>query len=210
MSATKQNIQHIFIFAALSLSLLGCGGGEAEPTATTTPPPQEPATDTPEPTPEPSDTPTAEPSPTEDTGYDRALLFTGKWEGEWRNTTFGSRGGIEAEAFANPDGTASFSIDLGGLVFGALDPDPQTYSGTFDAEGAYFQILDDPVFGEVLITILSSGEVSMTADLIPDPGIATMEATGALTPDELTATYTITFIGGGQASGEVTLTKVEP
>ncbi|MBW8012259.1 MAG: hypothetical protein FVQ83_13650 [Chloroflexi bacterium] len=126
------------------------------------------------------------------------------------NITFGSTGGIEVQAVVNPDGTAEFTIDVGGFVFGAIDPAPQTYFGTYDADGAYFEVLDDPVFGDVVLTISFDGEINMTGELIPDAGIATMEATGTLSIDEINATHTITFVGGGEAVGEVTLTRVSP
>ena len=41
-----------------------------------------------------TDEPTATPQPTVDTGYDAALLYAGKWKGEWVNATFGSKGPI--------------------------------------------------------------------------------------------------------------------
>jgi hypothetical protein len=90
-----------------------------------------------------------------------------------------------------------------------VDPDPKTYTGSYDAEGASFEVEDDPIFGKVVVTIsFVSGEIIGTTEDIPDPTIARMEATGTMSADEVTAVYTIFFAGSGQASGDVTLTKV--
>ena len=210
------NRKILLAILVLLLSLLACGGSSSTPEPTDPPAvaetdePDVELTQPPETEPEPSDTPIPAPTVAEDTGFDQAALFAGDWVGTWLNITFGSTGAIDVNIVVNSDGTAEFTIDIGGFVFGAFDPPPLTYFGIYDADGAYFEVMDDPFFGNVVITISFDGEINMTGELIPDAGIATMESTGILSLDEINATYTISFVGGGEAIGEVTLTKLIP
>jgi hypothetical protein len=189
------------------LMILSACGKKTETPPTPTPSP----TLKPEPTTTPTPRPTATepPEPAEAPGYDQAIPYSGRWEGQWRNITFGSNGKIEVEVIIYPDGRAEISIDIGGFVFGMIDPDPKTYLGTYDADGAVFEVEEDPVFGTVVVTLsFASGEIVGTTEDIPDPTIARMESTGMMTPEEVTGVYTVFFAGGGEATGDVTLTKV--
>ncbi|NIS80600.1 MAG: hypothetical protein GTO14_10435 [Anaerolineales bacterium] len=187
------------LIVLLAVSLTACGGGAPSPTATNTPEPAQPTS--------PPATATPEPTPTEDTTYKRVQEYLGEWSGEWRNTTFGSRGAARATFTAEPDGTATFTIDLDGFVFGALDPDPVTYTGTFSADGAIFEAPGDPLFGDLTITVSSDGKVTILGELVPVEGIASLAATGTITPEVLNLKYTVTFAGSGEAVGEFELTK---
>jgi hypothetical protein len=208
----RKNIYtYLTIVLILFITQMACGA--STPTETPTPeppPPTDVPADTPEPTPEPTEAPTVEPTPATAPGYEQAVLFAGRWEGSWTNITFGSTGPVTIEVMIHDDGTADLTVDVGGMVFGAVNPDPATYSGTYDAEGAYFTIMDDPVFGEVVMTISAAdNSFTITGELIPDPGIASIEASGMFTEDTVDGEYTVFFAGGGQAVGETTLTKIE-
>jgi len=210
MTHNKNRILMVFL-VILVFTLSACGEDDVQPTTVPTPVPPSPVpADTAVPTPEPTATATVEPSPTVAPGYEIAMQYVGSWEGSWRNITFGSTGPITVETMVFPDGTAEFTVDIGGMVFGAVNPDPATYTGTYNEVGATFNFLDDPVFGEVVMTIsFADSSITVTGELIPDPGIARIEATGTFTEDTVTAEYTVFFTGGGQAVGETNLTRVE-
>lgn len=186
--------------------ILSACGQKSEPPPTPTPSPTLKPVPTVTRTPRP--TATEPPEPAEAPGYDQASPYSGRWEGQWRNITFGSTGDIEVEVMIHPDGRAEISIDIGGFVFGMIDPDPKTYTGTYDADGAVFEVEEDPVFGKVVVMLsFASGEIVGTTEDIPDPTIARMESTGTMTPEEVTGVYTVFFAGGGEATGDVTLSK---
>ena len=162
----------------------------------TKPPEPPPSTETPIP-----------PTPTEDTKFDEVLAYLGEWSGEWRNITFGSSGAVSATFVAEEDGAAAFTIDLDGFVFGALDPEPMIYSGSFSSEGAVFDIPADPLFGDLTISVTVDGEISIVGDLVPMEGIAQISAAGTITSEEMHLDYTVTFSTGDPAIGEMNLLK---
>lgn len=187
---------------ALVLALAACGGGGA-PEATPTPEPEQMAPTATTPPPEPTAAPTA----TEDTGYEQARAFAGEWSGSWENTTFGSSGDAHASIDVQPDGTATFTVDLDGMVFGMLDPDPMTYEGTYNADGATFEAPGDPLFGDLTIFVVPGGEVTINGELVPIEGIASLSASGNISEDTIELEYTVVFTGGGEAMGVLNLTK---
>lgn len=191
----------------------GCGGAApALPTPTPTPapsasppPPAEPrATPTSVPAAEPTPTPTPEPAPS---GYEQFISLAGEWRGSWTNTTFGSTGGVSATIIVNEDGTASFTVDIGGLVFGLIDPAPKTFTGTYGSQGIIFQAQGDDLFGDVTITISPEGEIAFQGQNIPVPGFDSVTADGTITAEETSGTYIVNFAGGGSAQGVFNLVK---
>jgi hypothetical protein len=190
----KRMNKHIVILVLLaSILLTACGSDTPEPTKPPDPPP-------------PTDTTTPR-TPTEDTTFQDVRAYLGEWSGEWRNITFGSSGAARATFVADEDGTAAFTIDLDGYVFGAFDPDPMTYAGSFNSDGAVFDIPEDPLFGDLTITVTTDGEVSIVGDLVPMEGIAQISATGTITAEEMHLDYIVTFSAGDPAIGEMNLTK---
>ncbi len=185
--------KHIFIMVLLMALMLAACGAEEIPESTVTPAP-EPTTQVP-------------PTPTEDAAFQALQAYLGAWSGEWRNTTFGSSGAVSATVSADEDGTMTFSVDLDGFVFGALDPDPVTYSGNFDAEGAVFNIPGDPLLGDLTITVTADGEVVIVGESVPDERIDKVSAVGTVTPEEISLEYIVTFTTGDSAVGEMSLTK---
>jgi hypothetical protein len=190
------------VLLVLALALAACGG-PAAPEATPTPETEQmaPTATTPPPS------PTPEPTEEENAAYEQARALAGQWSGSWQNTTFGSTGGANAVIEVQPDGAATFTIDLDGMVFGMLDPDPMTYEGTYDADGATFEAAGDPLFGDLTITVAADGEVAINGDLVPVEGIASLSAEGSITSDAIQLDYTVTFTGGGEAMGVLNLTK---
>jgi hypothetical protein len=137
-----------------------------------------------------------------------AAALAGTWEGEWRNLTFGSDGPIEAEVTVNEEAAfALMTVDLGGFVFGADDPEPVTIE--FDLVGPTPYETRFGVFGRVTTDIAADGSFTMTAPDVPGDRIASMAVEGQIAPTGFTATYTIEFEGGGDpALGEVEVAKV--
>jgi hypothetical protein len=144
---------------------------------------------------------------TQDTSLDRALEMAGEWRGMWINNTFGSTGAARLLIEVDPSGMATLTLDLDGMIFGMFDPDPIIYTANFGGGRIDFDVSDDPVFGDFLASALADGTVSIEAELIPVEGIATLIAEGTFAPRGIHLTYTVEFIGGGQAMGELNLTK---
>jgi hypothetical protein len=190
------------VVLVLALALVACGG-EAAPEPTPTPEPEQMAPTATTPPPAPTSAPTA----TEDTGFEQASAFAGEWSGSWENTTFGSSGDARAAIDVQPDGTATFTVDLDGMVFGMLDPDPMTYEGTYDANGATFEAPGDPLFGDLAISVTPAGDVTINGELVPVDGIASLSASGTISSDSIQLEYTVVFTGGGEAMGVLNLVK---
>jgi len=144
---------------------------------------------------------------TQDTSLERALEMAGEWRGMWINNTFGSTGAARLIIEVDPSGMATLTLDLDGMIFGMFDPEPIIYTASFGDGRIDFDVSDDPVFGDFLASGLADGTVSIEAELIPVDGIATLIAEGTFTPQEIHLTYTVEFIGGGDAMGELNLTK---
>jgi hypothetical protein len=147
------------------------------------------------------------PTPESNTAYDQAAQFEGEWVGVWTNNTFGSTGDVTVTIIVGTDGTGIFLVDLGGLVFGTVDPPEMRYEGTYTLDGALFEAAGDPLFGDLTITINSAGEVSILGDLIPIDGIARLEASGTISLESMDLHYVVLFPGGGQADGVFTLAR---
>ncbi|MBT3321187.1 MAG: hypothetical protein HN392_02780 [Anaerolineae bacterium] len=205
-------IRKILILGSLIFTLFFSGFG-CVPVVAPTPVPADTATTIP-PTIEPTSTEvpmptfTPSPEPTLDTGYDEAILYDGRWEGKWTNTTFGSEGPIEIDIEIEPDGTMEFSLDVDGFVFGLLDPDPVVYIGAFDANGAEVVIVEDPIWGDVTLSFSKNGDFKFDAALVPDVEIVSMLITGVFTEEGADGDYLIKFVGEDTADGFIELNKV--
>jgi hypothetical protein len=105
------------------------------------------------------------------------------------------------------DGTASFTLDLDGSVFGASDPPAKTISGTFDESETKFQVTGDDLFGDLTVTVTPDGSISIEATMIPTPGIDSLTARGTITSEAVNLNYTVTFSDGSTAEGVFELMK---
>jgi hypothetical protein len=167
-------------------------------------------TEAPDPVVEPTDPPAPpEPSPEDAARALRiagAALLAGEWSGQWNNTTFGSSGPIEATITVNSDaGFLLADLDVGGSVFGQEDPDPQTFELDLVVGPPYD--MRSGLLGEFDIEIADDGSFTLAAGDVAAEGIASMTITGSITPTSFSATYTITFEGGGGAEGTIEATK---
>lgn len=200
----------IRLCVALGLSALligGCGTPAPAPAQESPEAEQSTSTETPTSTPIPAAEPTETPEPTATPSpYEAFRVVAGDWTGSWTNTTFGSTGGATIGIALSPDGTASFTLDLDGLVFGLLDPEPEEFGGSYDAAGATFGDANNRLFGNVTITISADGDILFEATGVPAPGIESITAEGTISADAIEMSYTVTFTGGGTAEGVMSLT----
>lgn len=143
--------------------------------------------------------------------YEKYSVVNGTYSGGWNNLTYSTSGDTEAVIVVQPDGNASFILDLGGMVFGMFDPDSAIYSSAYDTDGIVFTATEDPVFGTLTITVVVSddgtAQVTLDAQNVPTAGIETVTATGTLTENAIDMEYTIGFILGATADGIFTLEK---
>ena len=137
-------------------------------------------------------------------GYDQFAAFAGERKGTWTNTTFSTKGNVSSDLAIHPDGTASFTMDVGGMVFGLVDPDPKTFRGTYNPQELYFSDHDD-LFGDFSISIKPSGEFTMDAPSTEALGIDRFEVNGTITPEHIQAHYQVFLKGGTRSEGVVEL-----
>jgi hypothetical protein len=178
----------------LLFSILALAAGCAGPTIDEPPPP------TPEPTSPPP--PTETPQPAAPSAYDVAQQYAGSWSGTWANQTYGTTGAAEMTVVVNEDGTFEITIDLGGMVFGVVDPPPLTYSGSYSAGvGASFGGQGDPTLGDVTFSMTPGGQVTGRLEgILGGSGLA--EVTGTATPEMIHLEYSIPIFS---ANGILTL-----
>lgn len=143
--------------------------------------------------------------------YEDYKAVAGTSTGEWQNTTYGTSGGSTTTVEIDPDGRAAFTLDLDGLVFGLLNPDPKTYESTYDETGVVFTAEDDDLFGDLTITIVpnedDSAQISFEGLNVPVVGISQINADGILTANSVDMNYEITFVEAFTAEGVMSLTK---
>lgn len=142
--------------------------------------------------------------------FESAGVYAGNWSGSWTNHTFGSTGDARMTIDVSPDGTASLTLDLDGLVFGLVDPEAATYPGSYTEGGAVFIVSDDPVFGELSIVVDPGGNVLVSAPDVPSSNILSLSATGSLTTEALHLDYLVLFLEGTSAQGVLDMDKLSP
>lgn len=141
--------------------------------------------------------------------YERYQQFAGTWQGQWQNNTFSTSGPASATADVQADGTVSATIDLGGSVFGLLDPPPQTVTSTYNNDGVVFEETGT-LIGDIKVTLTRTGEntgsISIQVTNIPISGINSLTASGTINLNSLHLDYTINFSDGSSANGVLDLT----
>lgn len=170
-----------------------CGGGDGEDTTTTA---GTVATTT---TAAAATTTTAaESTTTQDATAARiaaAQELEGDYAGEWNNTTFLTTGSIEVSFEVNADAAFGLlTIDLGGNVFGASDPDPFLFEIDLTQEGPYEGTSD--LFGEFTVEVAEDGTVTLTAPNVPGLNLP-LEIEGTSVDGVFEGTYTIEGLADG-------------
>jgi len=142
---------------------------------------------------------TTTPAPTTATAgidpiIEAAKATVGEYTGEWTNTTFGSTGPMTASIDVADDGTATLAMDLGGLVFGESDPDPEVLTfGVLDVVQGVD--VESAVFGTVTLK-QSLGGLTMSARDVPSSRIGSVQIIVRLGSDgTVSGTYEIIFEG---------------
>ena len=135
-----------------------------------------------------------------------ALIFSGEWEGEWVNTTRGTTGPV-AVAIAVDTGrrTATLTIDLGGSVFGAGDPEAFVFVADLTAVPPFLAVT--PLLGEATFDVEATGRFTLEARDVPGAGLASFAAGGTATSAGIELAYTVGFDNGGSAAGTANLRR---
>jgi len=162
-----------------------------------------------------SASPTPSPSPSPAASADPLALYSaleGTYTGTWNNTTYGSSGSINVVVkLDHAAGTITSTLTLGGQVFGAPAPAPETVS--FKPSGSL--TLDysgkSAIFGDVTAHFTPSATgatVTIHGANVPSTRVSTFDATGTLTAKTISFTYTVGFRDGtADAHGTATITK---
>ncbi len=129
---------------------------------------------------------------------------TQRWEGSWFNDTFGSSGPATVDVTICGT-TLTFTLDLGGFVFGASDPAPVTTTGMLNGDGSFDfgMTTNHPVYGTASGGVDAAGNV--TLDLMNASGFGLIEIRGTWTPTEFRTRYDIFFTPGGSVFATGTL-----
>ncbi len=123
------------------------------------------------PTAAPSTAKPATPAPTLATTFDE-----GHYAGTWTNTTFGSTGAAAIDVkFDRTAFTAAITLTLGGNVFGAPAPAPETFTFPITPSGVSSTV-KSKTFGDFTVT-LNAGKATFKGDNV-SARVKTFEGTG--------------------------------
>ena len=160
-------------------------------------------------------TPSPSPSPRPSPSLDTLALFTsfeGSYSGTWTNQTYGSSGSITVVIkLDHSAGTITSTLTLGGNVFGAPAPAPETV--TFKPIGALTPDIagHSATFGDVTVHFAptaTGATISFKAANVPSPRVATLTVGGTVTATTMSMTYTVGFRDGtADAHGVAAITK---
>lgn len=129
-----------------------------------------------------------------------AQELAGDYTGEWHNLTFGSTGSIEAGLVVDEAAaTAALTLDLGGNVFGATDPDAFTVEFDLTSDGPYAGSND--IFGDFTVAV-TDGHVTLTAPDVPGLNLEVI-----IEADIVDGVVTGTYDIPGLANGEFTAAR---
>lgn len=121
--------------------------------------------------------------------------LAGTYTGVWNNTTFGSTGSIDATFTVDTaTAVATLTLDLGGNVFGAPDPDPVVAEFDLNGEGPYTGT--SALFGDYTISY-SGGQLTFEAAAVPGVGGRKMTMEGDFAAGSFSGTYTIVDLAEG-------------
>ncbi len=129
----------------------------------------------------------------------------GHYAGTWTNTTFGSTGAAAIDVkFDRTAFTAAITLTLGGNVFGAPAPAPETFTFPITPSGVSSTV-KSKTFGDFTVT-LNAGKATFKGDNV-SARVKTFEGTGTYAAGVITINYTVTLSDGSKAQGVVSLKK---
>ena len=135
-----------------------------------------------------------------------ATILAGNWVGEWRNITAGTTGPLAVDVRLDEGArTATVTIDLGGAVFGAGDPDPLAFVVDLSQAPPYTATTD--LLGAITFTMTDTGAFSLESADVPAEGIATFWASGEAGSERVQIEYGVGFDDGSTADGVATLRR---
>lgn len=128
--------------------------------------------------------------------------LAGGYYGHWSNDTFASLGPA-VFTIEIVGSTASFEVDMGGLVFGLVDPVPVPFSGTVGSDAITVNATGLMTYGDLAGTIdCATGAIDFTLSMIPDVSFDDVAVTGSVANDAFDVSYEITsmsmFFAGGR------------
>jgi len=133
--------------------------------------------------------------------------FVGKWVGSWTNQTFGSTGSAVFEVADSSPGVVTITIDLGGNVFGGVDPPAFTVTAKLNSDGSITLGGGSSDFGTLKATAKVDGTLNGTIDSIPSTGIKSADFSGRLSDGLLNLNYTVNFTDTTKAVGILKATR---
>ncbi|MCH7492725.1 hypothetical protein IID19_04035 [Patescibacteria group bacterium] len=95
-----------------------------------------------------------------------------------------------------------------GAVFGLVDPDPSTFSGSYDESVLTFTGTGDGVFGDLTMIFSADGTVTASGVAIPATNIDTLSVKGNVSKTSFDTKYTLRVGGVIFAEGTLNLTKI--
>jgi hypothetical protein len=137
-----------------------------------------------------------------------AERFAGTYTGTWKNTTFGSSGSIKVEVAVDPSAkTAKVTTTLGGNVFGAPAPPPETVTIQLASlQPGQPATITSPLFGQLTLSVKEDGTIVADSPDVPSAAITTFHAELHQTATGLDGTYRVALASGTTANGTLTLT----
>lgn len=129
----------------------------------------------------------------------------GRYAGTWNNTTFGSTGSAAIDV--KLDRTAfsvAVTLTLGGNVFGAPAPAPETFNLPITSTGVSYTG-KSKTFGDLTVT-MKDGKATFKGDNV-SARVKTIEGTGTYGAGAISLTYTVSLSDGSKAQGTVSLKK---
>jgi hypothetical protein len=136
----------------------------------------------------------------------------GEWVGMWNNETFNTTAPITLSVTFNDDATVSMMLGLSstqdGSPFGLAAVEPSMLDGSIEGEILTVEAFGHPVFGNITISIVSSGTLEALATMDGVDGVSGLEVNGFFDQYGLDANYTITFPDGSEAVGTAYLDRV--
>lgn len=136
-----------------------------------------------------------------------ATRLVGNWAGTWNNTTFGSSGpSASTISIDAPTMMLTFSLDLGGNVFGGGDPPAENFTGPISASGFNVSGMS-ALFGDLTLTVDSQGNLTGSGQNIASPNVSRADFSGTVTETTMNLNYVLQLKPNGTAQGTISFTK---
>ena len=134
--------------------------------------------------------------------------YAGTWSGTWTNATFASTGTtsivIAAGASANQ---LMLSHSGTGTVLGGSGAPLETRTNVPYTASAFTLTTVSTTFGNVTLNVDASGNITGSGTSVPNAAIARWDCTGTITATQIRINFTVTFTGGGTATGTIAVNK---